>query len=293
MSAPEEFIEVAITIPNNYTDAACNFIIENICNGLILEEEDNSDETIIKFYLPTDYETDYQSLLDEYFENLIELHQELNEKPTIFNKVIKNIEWEEAYKKSVTPVIVTGDVGVRPPWESVPEGVVYDIIIEPKMAFGTGKHETTRSCLKVIRESFKDRMTFLDLGCGSGILSILADKLGSSYIKAVDYDIVSVENCQENFEINQIKAKYDIVLGSIEKCENDKSYDFVCANIIKSTILQILPELKRLTKDSGILVLSGLLDKDQDEIIDSLNALNLNNYNILEDNEWRTFTIKK
>lgn len=290
---PLEYLEIKLQIPQSITDAVCNFIIENISNGLILEDEEDSPDTIIKFYLPDKFEKDYKTLLINYFNSVVELKQALSEVPEISEKKVQNIEWEDAYKKTITPIIITGDVVVRPPWESTPPNIKYDIVIEPKMAFGTGKHETTRSCLKIIRDKFRSKMSFLDMGCGSGILSILADKLGSSYIKAIDYDIISVDNTNENMLFNNVKTKYDVALGSIEQCQADLPYDFVCANIIKVTILEMLSGLIKITKDNGILVLSGLLDKDADEISEALKKLNQDNFEILEDNEWRTFTVYK
>ena len=86
-------------------------------------------------------------------------------------------------------------------------------------------------------------MRVLDLGTGSGILSILADKLGATYLKAIDYDPVATDNCLENFTLNGVKAKHDVLLGSIDICDNDEPYDIVVANIIKITILPWIPQL--------------------------------------------------
>jgi ribosomal protein L11 methyltransferase len=221
------------------------------------------------------------------------MDNELDSLPDIKEKSIKSAEWEDEYRKSVKVTTVGDDVAIRPPWETVPENIKYDIIIEPKMAFGTGTHETTRGCLRAIRDDFEPGMRFLDLGCGSGILSILADKMKADYIKAVDYDILAVENCGENFLINNVATPHDIVHGSIEKCDNDKPYDFVCANIIKSTILEMIERLDKLTAPGGLLVLSGLLEQDERPILEGLKTLGLSKVAIYADNEWRTLTVHK
>jgi len=293
MSEIEYYIEASIEVPNEIADAVCNFITENISSGLILEEDENSELTGIKFYMPKNDDKKFRQKLNYYFKSLIEMSQEIESEPILKERVIRNVEWEEAYKESVESFLIADDICIRPPWdEKLPEAK-YDIIIEPKMAFGTGTHETTRSCLSLIKANFRNNMSFLDVGCGSGILSILACKMGASYIKAIDYDKVSVENCIDNFKINRVECRNDIILGTIEKCKSDKPYDFVCANILKGTIIEMLDKLLNLTNPYGYLVLSGLLDIDEDEITQKLNLFELRNFEIHKDNEWRSFIIHK
>ncbi|KAA3632751.1 MAG: 50S ribosomal protein L11 methyltransferase [Calditrichaeota bacterium] len=287
------FIEASVEVPKNISDAVCNFIIENITSGLLLEEEEGLDTLVVKFYMPDDSDDNFRQKLSYYFQSLLELDDTIDEEPDLKERVVENIEWEDAYRESIKGVIVSDKLIVRPPWEEYSGEYEYDIVIEPKMAFGTGTHETTKSCLEIILKTFKKNKTFLDLGCGSGILSILADKMGAKSIKAIDYDMVSVENCFENFEMNDVACDYEVLHGSIELCESDEPYDYVCANIIKSTILTMLDKLNSLTKSGGTLVLSGLLDDDVEEIEEHLLKIGLSDYEVLADNEWRSFTIRK
>ena len=171
----QEFIEVSVELPHQFVDAVSAFISENIANGLVFEELETY--TIVKFYLPKENQENYEQKLQYYFKSLVEIHDDFPEDVSIKEKVIENVEWEEAYKESVKAVLIGKDVSVRPPWDEKPPEAMYDIVIEPKMAFGTGSHETTRSCLEIIRHNLKPEKTFLDMGCGSGILSILADQL--------------------------------------------------------------------------------------------------------------------
>ncbi len=288
---PHAYTEAKVEIPRLLADAVCNFIIENISSGLILEEEEDSPVTGIRFYVPQDDKKDWRSLLTDYLSCLVDGAGAIV--PHIEERLIENIEWEEQYRQSVKPILIGKDVIVRPPWCVAKPGVKYDIVIEPKMAFGTGIHETTRSCLKIVRERFRPGMRFLDVGCGSGVLSVLADRMGASFIKAIDNDPAAVENCRENFQANQVRRPSEILLGSIEKCKGDPPYDFICANIIKSTILSMLSDLAALTAHKGILVLSGLLDRDEDEVSARLKQAGLTTFSILRDNEWLTYAVGK
>ena len=287
----ESYSEFTIPLQPDMVESVCDFIIDNITNGLVLEDEESNEVTSIKFYVSSENEKDIKEKLNNFFESLTSENKAKIE--NLSTQIVKNISWEEEYKKSVQPVWIGSDIVIVPTWKKDEFKTKYKILIEPKMAFGTGTHETTRSCLKVIREEFKPQISFLDLGCGSGILSIMAEKLGAKYIKAIDYDPIAVENCQENFELNNVETNNEICLGSIELCKNDNPYDFVCANIIRSTILEMLSELLRLTKTGGILVLSGLLEQDLDEIKTALTRFECHDTKIYPDNEWRTILVRK
>ncbi len=288
---PEHYMEVRLEVPRASADAVCNFIIDHITGGLVLEEEEDSPVTGILFYISPDERQDCRSALVKYLQQI--LPDGSGAKPEITERVIKNLEWVEEYRKSVRPIRIADDVVVRPIWEPSPTPAKYEIVLEPKMAFGTGSHETTRSCLKVIRQAFKPGMRFLDLGCGSGILSILASKIGAEYILAIDYDVTAVENCRENFSINAVSTPHDIVFGSVEKADAAGPFDFVCANIIKSVILPIVDRLVRLTDSGGVLVLSGLLPPDEAEITEALRENGQGNFTIMRDNQWLTYIVQK
>lgn len=287
---PQEYIEARLNVPRQYADAVCDYIIVNIANGIVLEEEDDSTTVGIQFYVD-EAKAGYKEKLQAYIESIVVNGE--TDTPQISERRIRNLEWIEEYRASVKPVRIAEDTVVRPPWHAVEPNTCYDIIIEPRMAFGTGTHETTRSCLKIIRERFQPGLRFLDLGTGSGILSILAAKMGASYIKAIDYDITAVQNAKENLAVNAVTVPYDILFGSIEKCEWDEPYDFVCANIIKSAILPMLPTLVKLTRSGGTLTLSGLLTQDEEEVSAALQALHEPDFSILQDEKWLTYSVRK
>ncbi len=290
-SNPQAYTEAKVEVPRLLTDAVCDFIVENISAGLVLEEEEDSPVTGIKFYVARDDKKNWRGLLTGYLSHLVD--RSTTAVPSIKERLIESIEWEEQYRQSVKPILIGHDIVIRPPWCQPDPAAKFDIVIEPKMAFGTGRHETTRSCLKIVRQKFRPGMRFLDVGCGSGVLCILADQMGASFVKAVDNDPTALENCRENFEVNRLRSPYEISLGSIEKCRGDLYYDFVCANIIKSTILSMLSDLAALTVPRGILILSGLLEGDEGQVSTRLKKAGLATFSILRDNEWLTYTVCK
>lgn len=282
--------ELKLTVPNGLVDLVCDFIIDNVAAGLVLEEEEGSPRTAIIFYPALD-DTEGPDRLKQYLATLV--GDQLDAMPEIAEKIVPEINWLEKYRQSVKPIRIGEDMVVRPTWAEPIEGVKYDIIIDPVMAFGTGSHATTRSSLLAVEARMEKGMRFLDMGTGSGILSILADKMGASYIKAIDYDQIAVENSGDNFNINKVTAPHDILLGSIERCDHDAPYEFVCANIIKVTILEMMNRLIALTSPGGWLVLSGLLEQDGPDIDAALAATGQTDLTILRDEEWLTYTVHR
>ncbi len=282
------YIEAALTVPRHINDAVCNFIIENYSSGLILEEEDKSNQVGIKFHVP---ESDGDGFLTELAAYVNRLMPETSFRANnITTRIIKNVEWEDAYRQSVKPTLVD-NVVIRPPWVSGDFKNKLEIIIEPKMAFGTGSHETTRLCIREILSHFKPDQTFFDLGCGSGILSILAAKLGAKIAKGVDTDLMSIQNARENIEINGVQKNMVVESGSIEQAADDPPYDFLAANLIKSTILELYEKIHAAVRPGGIIVLSGLLPEDEGNIVNMLNDYDILKYDIKQDAHWLAITV--
>ncbi len=285
----ETLVRIQVDVPSKYFDLVSDLITGDFEAGTQELDETPDGLRPIVFYAPLAVADTQIAMLKTYVATL----GDGGGRCRIISHEINNVEWVSAYRDSIKAVRIEPDILVRPPWARPQEGITHDIIIEPKMAFGTGTHETTRSCMHVIRERFRSGQRFLDLGCGSGILSILAAQLGAAYIKAIDYDLLAVDNSVENFAVNDVAVPNDILLGSIEKAAGDQPYDFVCANIIKSAILETVDKLVAATARPGTLVLSGLLQQDLDDIGQALRRLGVDRYETLPDNEWRTLVITR
>ena len=173
----------------------------------------------------------------------------------------KNSDWVAEYQNSIKPLAID-KFYIHPTWNE-PSDTLINISIDPALAFGTGHHPTTASSLKAISKYVKDGDSLIDVGCGSGILSIAAMKLGAT-VDACDTDVVSVENSLVNAGLNDVKF-HNIWEGSCSV--STKKYDMVVANIVADVLTFISKELKQSLKDDGILVLSGILDKYEAKVL--------------------------
>ena len=197
----------------------------------------------------------------------------------------ENEDWISKYRDSIQPIKV-GSFYIRPQWCEKKDEFI-DIIINPALAFGSGHHETTSSCILAIDEYVKKGDDILDVGCGSGILSIAASKKEAN-VDICDTDEVAVESAIENFKLNSATFKNSWI-GSANKA--DKEYDLVIANIIADVILIIQNDLKSAVKKDGILILSGIIDKYfhkiQEDFSDFTTLKNI------KKGEWHTVVLRK
>jgi ribosomal protein L11 methyltransferase len=178
--------------------------------------------------------------------------------------IIKNQNWNAVWESNFDPVQVDDFVGIRAGFHPPFQGVEHEIVITPKMSFGTGHHATTWMMMQLMRDiSFKDRSVF-DFGTGTGILAILAEKLGAAEVLAVDHDEWCIENTSENILINNCK---NIDIQKVDDAKNIKKYDIILANINKNIILENIQALGQSLGSRGQLLLSGLLQDDEEDII--------------------------
>lgn len=200
-------------------------------------------------------------------------------------KVQQSEDWIKKYQESIKPISV-GDFYIRPDWEKAKSDKI-NIIINPALAFGSGHHESTYGCILELQKYLKKDDTFLDVGCGSGILGVVAAKLGAT-VDMCDTDELAVKSSEENFELNSVNY-YSSWIGSIGATE--KLYDVVVANIIADILVMLSKELMKRVKIGGVLVLSGILDKYLDKVQAKFTQMDL--VEKYKKNEWYTLVFKK
>jgi len=208
----------------------------------------------------------------------------------------QNKDWLDEYKKGVAPVAV-GKFYVRSSWcERSQDRALIDLLIDPALAFGSGHHESTNMCLALLSELTRNGMSALDVGCGSGILSIAMKKLGAK-VSACDTDEQAVAATQQNAEKNGVQID-QIWLGSVSSLSEQGSsaaaqpqFDLIVANIIADVILILSADLKKALKPGGKLVLSGILEKYKDRIEQAFSDLSF--VCMKQENEWLSFVYER
>lgn len=190
--------------------------------------------------------------------------------PTISRIEQKN--WNEEWEKSFQPVIIDKFCAIRASFHQQVAGVQHEIVITPKMSFGTGHHATTFQVIQLMEQTDFKNKTVLDFGTGTGVLAILAEKLGASNILAIDNDEWSINNARENIQTNLCSA---IRLRHDQQLPQDEHFDVILANINKHVIVDNLHLMAKQLRTAGVLLLSGLLKDDLQEIADSALRQNL------------------
>jgi ribosomal protein L11 methyltransferase len=193
--------------------------------------------------------------------------------------------WGEQWRAFFQPVRATDRMVVGPPWaemEAGPGGMV--IVIEPKMAFGTGRHESTRLALKALERVVRPGDRVLDLGTGSGVLSIAAARLGARCL-AVDVDPVALDNARENVALNGVADRVEVVCGSLDAVR-EAGFDGIVANIQTSVLVPLLGDLRERLRRGGRLILSGILDREEAQVREALRRTAWGGPEVIREGEW-------
>jgi len=199
-----------------------------------------------------------------------------------------NKEWEKNYFK---PLVIGGECMIRAPFHTEYPNAKYEIIIEPNMAFGTGNHETTATIVESILQNDLSGKTILDMGCGTGILSILASMKGAQHITAIDIDKWSYEGTLENAALNNIE-NITVKLGDAALLGDDK-FDLIFANIHKNVLLNDMEAYFKVLNDGGTLIMSGFYTEDIPDIKQKAESLGMKDAGFVEKNNWTAYSFIK
>ena len=203
--------------------------------------------------------------------------------------IIEEQNWNAVWEQNFQPVVVENFCAVRAHFHDPIPTVEHEIIITPKMSFGTGHHATTYMMMAQMRSiDFTNKMVF-DFGTGTGILAILAEKLGAKSITAIDVDDWSIENAKENFERNDCLR----IAVSLSSQLPNEQYDVVLANINRNVLLAYMNGLARIVAKDGIVLLSGLLTADEADIILAAEGEGFQLQKKVERNDWLSLLLKK
>lgn len=259
------FTRIKLTLSQSLSELLGNFMMENGCRGYIIEK-DKKDRVILKGYLRERKKAKYLvEKIYKYAESLSGLHIR-NLEIKVELKRIKEEDWSKGWKKTFKPIEVTDKIVVKPGWikKRFPHKMVIEL--EPKMAFGTGEHSTTKMCLKALEKYIKPEDKVLDLGTGSGILSIASAKLGASYTLALDIDPEAINNAKENIIKNKVQKVVDLRLGTLKDSVPDDYFNLILANLTKTQMIELFDSMNRVLKKKGILILSGIQIEEKGEM---------------------------
>lgn len=200
-------------------------------------------------------------------------------------------DWANNWKKYYKPSKVGEKIVVKPIWEEYEiQGEELVVELDPGMAFGTGTHETTRMCIQSLEKYVKEDTTVFDVGCGSGILAIAAAKLGAKMAVGVDLDPVAVESAKENVGFNNLD-NIQILYGNLVEVIDGKA-DVVVANIIAEVICILTEDVKRVLKDKGCFITSGIIHDRVDMVTKKLEETGFEIVEVNKDGEWNCIVAK-
>lgn len=266
----QDYYYMLVVKPSSHTELFSDFLVDAIPVGF----EETDEGFIIRS------EEDLETIswgIEQFAEALQRALGEVIDVELILTKE-KNDDWIAQYQRSITPIEIA-PFYIHPTWEAPKEGML-NIAIDPALAFGTGHHPTTASCLRAVASYVKEGDDVMDVGCGSGILSMAAIKKGA-VVDACDTDPLSVENARGNAVQNGLSYRR-LWEGPIN--ETQEQYDVIVANIVADVLVFIAGDLKKRLREGGVLILSGIMDKYEDKVLRAYK-----NYELTErivENEW-------
>jgi ribosomal protein L11 methyltransferase len=276
---PKSFVEVEIIADPSLTDALTGILAQLGFEGFW------EDGSALKAYMRTDRWS--PALLDEIrsVANLV-ARSSTSTAPTISVKELAEQNWNAEWEKTIRPIQVTEKIIITPTWHMVnpaPGQIV--LTIDPKMSFGTGYHESTRLVLRLMDGAVLPGSAILDVGTGTGVLAIAGVKLGASSAVALDVDEWSYENAVENVKLNGVQDRVRVIHGDISAAPANL-FDMIVANIQLNIIEQILGEMSSRLAPKGLIILSGLLQSDEEMILKTLQTHHLVILSRLLEKEW-------
>lgn len=271
-----DYVEIDITIPGSFPEGR-----EIAVAMLELENYD--------IFLETPEGIITCIAADKYDEQRLSRHAlfrpEGNFRFSFRTRNIPSRNWNEEWEKNFKPVSIDDQIVVRAPFHKVKGKFRHDIVIEPRMAFGTGHHETTGLMMRLMLETGARGKRVADLGCGTGILAILASKMGASGIAAIDNDPTAVENCIHNLEVNNISG-VDVSTGDAAGISEKGRFDLLVANITLNILTESMKSMAGALNNGGILLVSGFYSNETDAVEEAALHNNLVKVKFIEKNRW-------
>jgi ribosomal protein L11 methyltransferase len=293
-----KWIELAVNTDAEGAEAAAAFLNEFVSGGAVIEQTITPEAgeqldparafTVRAFFSP-----DATESLENAEKGLWHLAQ-LRSMGSPFRRQVAEEDWAEAWKKHYTILHVGQHFVIRPSWlEYTPQPEQVVIVLDPGMAFGTGLHPTTRMCLAALEGRVTRETRVLDVGAGSGILSIAAALLGARDVLALDVDPIAVETAAKNAALNHVDATVRVQGRSLDPERDRNLFDLVCINILAEVITDLAPALADVLPPGGIVIASGILDYKAQDVVDALQTVGIQVLDTRQEEDWVALTGKK
>ncbi len=285
-----EIKDITITVDAS-AEEPLNYFINDVLEIEQHSIEPHEDYIFAHIYSVEDDVSDIIEKIKIFLKNLPSFGIEIT-KSSVEIKKLKEEDWLYSWRKFFKPIKVEDKINIRPPWEPVEDGYI-NLILDPKMGFGTGQHPTTFLCLKaLLSESFKNKKV-IDVGAGSGILGVAALLLGASWVDFVEKDLAAIESCNETIENNGVNEKskvYHVDLLKEIPLKNQK-FDMAFINIIAEIIIKILD--LEFIKNIPVIFLSGILKEKRDLVLQKIKEIDYILDKEISLDEWLFFRITK
>ena len=252
-----------------------------------------ADKLTIRAYIPADERAEDSKIR---LENALGHMSMMYPMPKPEYIAVKETDWAEAWKTHYHPIRIGKNLLIRPLWIDVElQSDDIELALDPGMAFGTGTHPTTQLCLIALEERVQPAMRILDLGCGSGILSIAAVKLGAKSLLATDIDPIAVKATKENAEQNGVSEKITAEVGSLaDLISTSQQFDLIVVNILARIIIEMCAQgLGQVVRPGGIAIFSGIIDTQIDDVEQALRETGLEPYQRRQQGDWITIEARR
>jgi ribosomal protein L11 methyltransferase len=291
--------EFSVSVTQNVSEAVADRLIELGSQGVVFE--DVSDEPaycVIKAYYPESCDIEeLQQKIWTYLDELRALELPVGSGELTIVPIAPE-DWSSNWKQYFKPLRIGERLVVKPSWETF-DAQANDVLIEidPGMAFGTGLHASTRLCLRLLERYIHPGDRVLDVGTGSGILSIAAARLGAEYVLAVDVDAEAVDIARENLRGNaerfdvSLQQRIDLQVGSLDTIQVTEKFDCIVMNIRPNIILPLIPYAVAVLQTGGALIISGILEDESAELIHEIRTCDLLVQNHQVEDEWIAYVL--
>ena len=277
----KEFKNITISIPEEYFEMA----IATLMDFSVLGIREDLDSLVITF--------DNSIVNDKLLGNLLEALRSIYPGTNIVSQeLISTKNWNEEWEKNVPLIKVSDRIEIMPEWKKNESSAEIPIIINPKMSFGTGQHETTRLIARLLEKYCKPQQKWIDVGTGTGILAILAVKLGAQSVFAFDNNEWAIENARENIILNKVENAIEIIEADIEAIELPFA-DGIAANLYANLVIYGFEKFqKSLAPNNGTLLISGILRYQDQEIINEAKKKGFEPMEVIYEEEWLAAAFK-